>query len=92
LAATLANPAGSGGSAEVTSVAFSPDGKTLTIADGNGSAYLVEVATGRVAATLTDPNRTASSGEGVNSVAFSPDGKLLASGDADNSTYVWDIG
>jgi WD40 repeat protein len=35
--------------------AFSPDGRTLAIADSNGDTYLWDAATGRKAAVLTDP-------------------------------------
>jgi serine/threonine protein kinase/sugar lactone lactonase YvrE len=84
---TLAVPGGSGGNTEVNSVAFSPDSKTLAVADFNGDVYLWAVATGHIAATLTSPAGSAS----VDSVAFSPDGTMLAAGNGDGSTYLWDV-
>ena len=86
-AVTLADPGGSGGNTEVNSVAFSPDGKTLAVADFNGDVYLWAVATGNIAATLTGPAGSAS----VDSAAFSPDGTMLAAGNGDGNTYLWDV-
>jgi eukaryotic-like serine/threonine-protein kinase len=68
------------------SVAFSPDGKTLAAGAVTGRTYVWDVATGKLAATLTDP-----SSKGVESVAFSPDGKTLAAGDFNGRTYLWNV-
>jgi serine/threonine-protein kinase len=68
------------------SVAFSPDGKTLAASAVTGRTYLWNLATGKPAATLTDPRS-----KGVESVAFSPDGKTLAVGDFNGSTYLWNL-
>jgi sugar lactone lactonase YvrE len=74
--------------ASAYSLAFSPDGKTLAVTDGinSGRTYLWNVATGRPAAPLTDPNST-----GAYSVAFTHNGKLLAVGDGNGHTYLWDV-
>ncbi|HVF10544.1 MAG TPA: hypothetical protein VNA16_07070, partial [Abditibacteriaceae bacterium] len=56
----------------LSTIAFSPDGKTLASGDGL-DARLWDVKTGKLMRTLTSPNR-------VFSVVFSPDGKTLASG------------
>jgi WD40 repeat protein len=76
---------------EVTSLAFSPDGKVLVSGSGekvgNKSAGLVtlwEVPTGRERVTLRGHDGW------VNSVAFSPDGKTIASASADQTIKLWD--
>jgi WD40 repeat protein len=58
---------------QVHSVSWSPDGKTLAFAGGDGTVRLWEAATGKEQATLK--GHTA----GVSSVSWSPDGKTLAS-------------
>jgi serine/threonine-protein kinase len=70
------------GSAQVYSVALSPDGKTLASGDASGAAYLWDAGTGHQTATLH-------SGAKVLAVAFSPDGSLVATGDGDGHTYLW---
>jgi eukaryotic-like serine/threonine-protein kinase len=84
-AGRLAEP-GSGGR-EVTSVAFSPDGATLAVADMAGHVRLCAPANGAVLADLADPERV---GREIQSVAFSADGLLLAIGGADGRTRLWD--
>ena len=67
-------------------VAFSPDGKLLATAGGDGYVRLWNPATGHLvgAPLKADPR------DGVNAVAFSPDGKLLASGDMGGTVRLWD--
>jgi serine/threonine protein kinase len=74
------------GSASVTAVTFSPDGKTLAATDNSGHTYLREVATGSQTATFTD-----SGSDGAYSVAFSPDGNILAAGDGNGRVYLWNV-
>jgi WD40 repeat protein len=63
------------GETHVTSVALSPDGHTLAMADSHGTVSLWTIATGQIT-TLTG-----STGR-VQSVAFSPDGRTLATSEA----------
>jgi RNA polymerase sigma factor (sigma-70 family) len=69
----------------VTSLAFSPDGKTLASGSYGNTAKLWEVATGEERANLAGHTNA------VNAVAFSPDGKTLASGSDDKTIKLWDV-
>jgi len=79
----------SGGSPEVYGVAFSPDGKLLASADGNGYVQLWDPVTGQ---PVSSPLHTGISGNSIFAVAFSPNGKLLASAGYDGTIqlrHVW---
>jgi len=65
-------------------MAFSPDGKLLAIAAGDGTVRLWKPATGQAVGALP-----AEPGGRVNAVAFSPDGRLLASADGDGTVRLW---
>ena len=71
--------------AEVNSVAFSPDGERLASAGGDGTIKVWNSRTGEVVQTL-DANT-----DFVYSVAFHPDGKHLAAAGADREVRVWDL-
>jgi len=74
------------GFGEVTSVAFSPDGRYLAVGTQGGSGVqLIDTSSWQVIRTFE--GHTGS----VLSVAFSPDGMLLASGSYDETIKLWDI-
>ena len=71
---------------EETFPRFSPDGRRLVTASGDGGVRLWDVATAREVCTLaTLPVR----GVGLGSVAFSPDGRRLA-GCAHGQVWLWE--
>jgi WD40 repeat protein len=68
----------------VSSVAFSPDGKTLAAGDADDTIRLWNVTTRQqIGGPFTGH------GGSVTSVAFSPDGKTLASGSYDLTVRLW---
>ena len=83
---------------DVTSVAFSPDGKTLAAGygggrDGTAAAWCCGTSAARK--RLADDPLAVKEGD-VNSVAFSPDGKTLAAGYGGRGdgggVVLWDVG
>lgn len=75
-----------GHSDNVSSVAFSPDGKYLASGSGDKSVRIWDVGTGREIRTL----RLEQPVFGHNSVKFSPEGRYLASAEADGFIRLWD--
>ena len=69
----------------VTSLAFSPDSKTLASGSEDKTVKLWDAATGKELATLKGHTSH------VSAVAFSPDGKTLASGSYDKTVKLWDV-
>jgi WD40 repeat protein len=74
-----------GHTAVVSSVAVTPDGKTLASGSYDKTVKLWDLATGDETAILR--GHTA----GVYSVAFAPDGKTLASASQDDTARLWDL-
>lgn len=73
----------SGHDSPVSSISFSPDGKTIASADWHGTVKIWETETGKEVRTLD--HRVA-----VYSVHFSPDGGKLASG-GEGTPRIWDV-
>ncbi len=69
---------------EVTSVAFSPSGKTVVIGSRDGTVQWWEITTGK----HLPPSMK--HGEYVTSVVFSPDGKTVLTGSDDKTAQLWD--
>jgi WD40 repeat protein len=68
-------------------LAFNAAGTVLATADGDGTARLWDVATGR---EIGSP-MPASSSNGVNAVAFGLHGTILATADGDGTARLWDV-
>jgi dipeptidyl aminopeptidase/acylaminoacyl peptidase len=69
----------------VTSLAVTPDGKSVIAPVGNGLSVF-DLKTGRLTATLPGPPRT-----NTTSVAVSPDGKVVAGGFTTNEVVLWSL-
>ncbi|MBD3325791.1 hypothetical protein GF339_14495 [candidate division KSB3 bacterium] len=74
-----------GHSKEITSLAFSPDGKVLASSSGDETVTLWHSATGKELRSLSGHSR------GVAAVAISPDGTLVASGSWDETVKLWHL-
>jgi WD40 repeat protein len=72
----------------VNGVAFSPDGKLLASADGDGTVRRWDPATGRPVGAPIPSSVGPFGGHGA--LAFSPNGKLLAISSGDGTVRLWD--
>jgi WD40 repeat protein len=100
LVATLAVP-GSNAYIPADPVVFSPDGKTLAVADcvgdcqgskGAERVYLWNMATRTLTTTLAIPPNDKAQASTYPVIAFSPHGKFLAVADTSSDvTYIWDM-
>jgi len=69
----------------VTSVAFSPDGKSILTGSWDKTAILSEVSTGKPLRTFKGHN------DHVTSVAFSPDGQRVLTASREGRAILWDV-
>jgi WD40 repeat protein len=74
-----------GHSVYVSSVVFSPDGKTVLSGSDDATIKLWDIATGQCLKTFTGHKKW------LHSVAFSPDGLTALSGSSDKTLKLWDI-
>ena len=68
----------------VSSVSFSPDGKTIASASSDDTVRLWDLR-GNLLNTLVGH------GDDISSVSFSPDGKTIASASSDDTVKLWDL-
>jgi len=69
----------------VTSIQFSPDGKTLVSGGEDGTVRLWDVASGK------ELHRFEGHRDRVTCVAFAPDGRTVISSSGDSTALVWDV-
>jgi WD40 repeat protein len=75
----------SGHSANISSIAFSIDGKFLATGSADKTVKIWQVSTGKVLHTFQGHTKR------VNSISYGPNGEHLASGSADGSIKIWEI-
>ena len=81
-------PPSEGHTDSVTSVAFSPEGRRVTLGSEDNLDKTIWIWDAETGATLSDPFEGHT--HWVMSVVFSPDGKQLISGSADKTVRIWD--
>ncbi len=66
--------------------AYSPNGRTLAVADTEGTIHLLELASGKFRRRLAAGHQGS-----IRAMLFSADGRRLISGSADMTALVWDL-
>src|SRR5258708_5715318 len=74
-----------------SSVAFSPDGRTLAIGDDGGYVRLWDVARPASHTPAGEPLPVDPNTSSINSLAFSPDGTTLAAGASADGVLLWNV-
>ncbi len=72
------------GRSDVTSLIFSPDGKTLVNGNRDGTIHFWDMSTLQIKSTFSGHS-------GLNTLSLSPDGRTLASGSSDGTVLIWDV-
>lgn len=72
-------------------MAFSPDGKTLAIADGDTQSDNRDVTLLWKVGSTASPVQLRVHNASPEAEAFNQDGKILATGDSDGTIYLWDV-
>jgi WD40 repeat protein len=78
----------------VSSLAYSPDGKTIAAWLPDGSVSLWNSTTAKLVKTLSVPSEGGTirvTADGLHNVTFSADGGTLAAGQGDGSIHLWDV-
>src|SRR6202043_335993 len=73
-----------GHTGSVSSVAFSPNGRTIASGSYDKSVKIWDAGTGQLLRTLTGDT------DAVSAVAFLPNGKRIISGSFDRTIIIWD--
>lgn len=78
----------------ITSVRFTPDGKSLVSSAGDGLMIVWDVATGTAKRKLGEPGPENASwnSKTINGISISPNGEIVAAGLWDASIELWELG